>query len=166
MQNDKASPLLIAAGCLLGGLPLLSHAETPPQLLDPVTITASGHAAKSLHTPQAVTVIERDEIVASGATNVGELLRGRPGLATAGDGAWGMNPVLRGLKKEHIVILVDGVRLNSAQPAGAIASMIALEQVERIEVVKGPSSVLYGSGAMGGSSTSSLTGRSSVQNPK
>jgi hemoglobin/transferrin/lactoferrin receptor protein len=58
--------------------------------------------------------------------------------------------VLRGLKKESVVVMVDGVRMNSAQPQGAIASFLDLGLLERAEVVKGPGSVLYGSGAMGG----------------
>ncbi|MBN8477457.1 MAG: TonB-dependent receptor [Burkholderiales bacterium] len=81
---------------------------------------------------------------------MGTLFRGEAGLAVQSDGAWGQNPVLRGLKKEGIVVLIDGVRVNSAQPQGAIASFLGLGLLDRAEVVKGPTSVLYGSGAMGG----------------
>jgi hemoglobin/transferrin/lactoferrin receptor protein len=77
-------------------------------------------------------------------------LRGEPGLAVASDGAQGQNPVIRGLKKESVVLLVDGMRVNSAQPQGAIASFMTLGLADRVEVVKGPASVLYGTGALGG----------------
>ncbi|ATE61080.1 TonB-dependent receptor plug domain-containing protein [Thauera sinica] len=110
-------------------------------------VTAKGYAADALETPQAVEVVRTPE---AAATVVGDLLRGRPGLAVHADGAWGQNPVLRGLKKESVVVMVDGLRVNSAQPQGAIASFADLGLLDRVEVVKGPGSVLYGSGALGG----------------
>ena len=48
------------------------------------------------------------------------------------------------------MLLVDGMRLNSAQPAGAVASFMSLGMADRLEVVKGPASALYGTGALGG----------------
>jgi hemoglobin/transferrin/lactoferrin receptor protein len=84
------------------------------------------------------------------AQNVGDALRGEPGLSVASDGPQGQNPVIRGIKREGVVLLIDGMRMNSAQPQGAIASFMTLGLAERIEVVKGPSSVLYGTGALGG----------------
>jgi hemoglobin/transferrin/lactoferrin receptor protein len=95
-------------------------------------------------------VLDREELLRRNAQNPGEALRGEPGLAVASDGAQGQNPVIRGLKKESVVLLVDGMRLNSAQPAGAVASFMSLGLADRIEVVKGPASVLYGTGALGG----------------
>lgn len=118
--------------------------------LKEVTITAKGYASETSDTPAAVTIVDREEITASGANNVGELLGGKPGIAAQRDGAWGFNPVLRGLKKESVALLVDGTRLNSAQPAGALASFVELGLLDRIEAVKGPTSVLYGIGAIGG----------------
>lgn len=118
--------------------------------LDTIVVSAKGYADADLGTPVAVVVAGRDAIAGQGHRNLGELLRGRAGLAVNADSAQGQNPVLRGLKKESIVLLSDGVRLNSAQPAGAIASFLGLGLAERVEVVKGPASVLYGSGALGG----------------
>jgi hemoglobin/transferrin/lactoferrin receptor protein len=125
----------------------LSHGARAETMLDAQMVTAKGHVADTLDTPQAVEVLSAPG--ANGAV-AGELLRGKPGLALQSDGAWGQNPVLRGLKKESVVVMVDGVRINSAQPQGAIASFLDLGLLERAEVVKGPGSVLYGSGAMGG----------------
>jgi hemoglobin/transferrin/lactoferrin receptor protein len=118
--------------------------------LPAVNVTAKGHAADTLETPAAVLVLDREDLFRRGAANVGEALRGAPGLAVASDGAQGQNPVIRGLKRESVVLLVDGMRLNSAQPAGAIASFMSLGLADRVEVVKGPGSVLYGTGALGG----------------
>lgn len=118
--------------------------------LPAITITAKGYVADELETPAATISMEREEILQRGANNVGDILRGEPGLAVANDSAQGQNPVIRGLKKESVVLLVDGMRLNSAQPAGAIGSFLSLGLAERVEVVKGPASVLYGTGALGG----------------
>lgn len=129
--------------------PVLAE-TTSTQALPQLTVTAKGYYAADETTPSAVEAIASDEIRAHGYHTVGEALRGRPGLAVADDGAQGQNPVVRGLKRESIVLLVDGMRLNSAQPAGAIASFMSLGLAERVEVVKGPASVLYGTGALGG----------------
>ncbi|MCZ7654697.1 MAG: TonB-dependent receptor plug domain-containing protein [Rhodocyclaceae bacterium] len=98
----------------------------------------------------STTALDRDELLRRNAQNPGEALRGEPGIAVASDGAQGQNPVIRGLKKESVVLLVDGMRLNSAQPAGAVASFMSLGLADRLEVVRGPASVLYGTGALGG----------------
>ncbi len=136
----------IALACLALASPSLL-ADT---VLGEVSVTAKGYAADELQTPAATLSLDRDALLRLGANNVGEALRGQPGVAVANDSAQGQNPVIRGLKRESVVLLVDGIRLNSAQPAGAIASFMSLGLAERVEVVKGPASVLYGSGALGG----------------
>ena len=118
--------------------------------LPTVNVTAKGYAAADAETPIATTVLTQDELARKQAQNVGEALRGEPGLAVMLDGAHGQNPVIRGMNKDSIVLLVDGMRLNSAQPVGAIASFMSMGLAERIEVVKGPASVLYGTGGLGG----------------
>jgi len=139
------SPLLLA---LLCAFPVAQAKEAAT--LSTVSVTAKGYAADDLETPIAITVLDRDELLRRNAQNVGEALRGEPGLSVASDGAQGQNPVIRGLKKEGVVLLVDGMRMNSAQPQGAIASFMSLGLADRVEVVKGPASVLYGTGALGG----------------
>ncbi|MAD01823.1 MULTISPECIES: TonB-dependent receptor [Pseudomonas] len=116
--------------------------------LPEVTVTAKGYQASKLETAGASVVLEPTQRLPG--DNVGALMRGQPGLAVQSDGAWGQNPVLRGQRLESIVLQVDGNRLNSAQPQGAIASLADLGLLERVEVIKGPSSVLHGSGALGG----------------
>lgn len=146
MSTFRPDLLCAALACAFASL---SHADEAGRLSE-VTVTAKGYASENVETPASVTAVEREQWLDRGAANVGEALRGRPGLAVASDGAQGQNPVIRGLKKESVVLLVDGMRLNSAQPAGAIASFMSLGMAERIEVVRGPASVLYGTGALGG----------------
>lgn len=134
---------------LMGALPAARGAPDEPPA-QTITVTAKGYVADELETPISTTQISRETLLRQQAQNVGEALRGQPGLSVASDGAQGQNPVIRGLKKESVVLLVDGVRMNSAQPQGAIASFMTLALAERVEVVKGPASVLYGTGALGG----------------
>lgn len=118
--------------------------------LSAVNVTAKGYASADLETPISTATLDADEIARRGAANVGDALRGEPGIAISNDSAQGQNPVIRGLGKESTVLLVDGMRFNSAQPAGAVASFMTLGLAERVEVVKGGASVLYGTGALGG----------------
>lgn len=134
----------ITLGCI-AALSLPLHAETVQ--LDDQVITARGYASDSFDTPQAISVIKPKT---TDQGTAGDLLVGQPGLAVQSDGAWGKNPVLRGMKKESVVVMVDGIRVNSAQPQGALASFLNLGLLDRAEVIKGPNSVMYGSGAMGG----------------
>lgn len=145
--STPLSPLALAvAGAL--SLPAVAAEPTPDYALPSITVTAKGYAADELDTPKATLRLDpRSEPVTE---SVGRLFRGEPGTAVHSDGAWGQNPVLRGLKKESIVLQVDGVRVNSAQPAGALASFASLGLLDSVEVVKGPGSVLHGSGALGG----------------
>lgn len=127
-----------------------SAAHADESTLGTVSVTAKGYAANDLDTPVSTTTLDRIEIDRRGGQNLGDALRGEPGIAIANDSAQGQNPTLRGLGKDSIVLLVDGMRFNSAQPAGAIASFMTLGMAERVEVVKGGASVLYGTGALGG----------------
>jgi hemoglobin/transferrin/lactoferrin receptor protein len=140
------SPVSMALLCAFA--PARAAEEAPA--LATVTVTAKGYAAADAETPVSVITLDRERLLQKQAQNVGEALRGEPGLSVASDGANGQNPVIRGLKKESVVLLVDGVRVNSAQPQGAIASFMSLGLADSVEVVKGPASVLYGSGALGG----------------
>jgi hemoglobin/transferrin/lactoferrin receptor protein len=145
----RLPPLALA---LLSAFPAVLHAaETGgAATLATVSVTAKGYAADELETPVATLTLDRAALMQRNAQNVGDALRGEPGLAVASDGAQGQNPVIRGLKKESVALLIDGMRMNSAQPQGAIASFMTLGLADRVEVVKGPASVLYGTGALGG----------------
>jgi len=134
----------------LGSSALAQQPDAEPATLPEVSVTAKGYAAATVETPASIDVLTADDLARKGADSLGQSFVGEPGLAATSDGAQSMNPVVRGLKKESLVLMVDGMRVNSAQPYGAIGSFVSLGLAERVEVLKGPASVLYGSGALGG----------------
>lgn len=124
--------------------------------LAPVIVSASRFASDPALTSIGATVISADQIRASGAGNVNEAVRkiggvyGRQNFAGSQD----FSLDLRGFgtnSDQNLVVLVDGIRLSENELAPALLSSIPIESVERIEIVRGGSSVLYGEGATGGS---------------
>jgi vitamin B12 transporter len=99
-----------------------------------------------------VIVITRNDIERSLASDVSELLQTHAGLEIARNGGPGQTTSLftRGTESNHTVVLIDGVRINPGTIGGAALQNIAPESLERIEIVKGPRSSLYGTDAIGG----------------
>ena len=128
---------LFQSSCALAFISILIApiATAEETTLPEINVTAKGYSSADLETPMATLSLDRAEIDRRGGANLGDTLRGEPGIAVANDSAQGQNPVLRGLSKESVVLLVDGMRLNSAQPAGAIASFMSLGMAERVEVI-------------------------------
>jgi len=123
--------------------------------LAPVLVTGSRFAADPSFSPIGATVIDSEQIRASGATDVNQAIRkiggvyGRQNLSGSAD----YSLDLRGFgdtSDQNMVILVDGVRLSENEQVPALLSSIPIESVERIEIVRGGNGVLYGSGATGG----------------
>ena len=140
--------------CLL--LPVLGSAAALGQPVPPasesVVVTATRSPTDEKDLGSATTVITRERIEKSGATTVLELLRSVPGidvLRQGGDGAL-TSLFLRGTNSTHALVLVDGARVNSPYFPGYDFSALTTENVERIEIVRGPFSALYGSDAIGG----------------
>lgn len=144
MAPQRLTPLTLAL------LAILSPLHAQESALPALNVTAKGYAAADADHPGSTLVVTRPSLDQRNAQHMGDALRGEPGIAIANDSAQGQNPVIRGLGKDSLVLLVDGVRFNSAQPAGAIASFMSVGMAERIEIVKGGGSVLYGTGAMSG----------------
>ena len=140
--------------CLL--LWLLGSAAALGQFVPPasesVVVTATRSPEDEGELGSATTVITRERIEKSGATTVLELLRSVPGidvLRLGGDGGQ-TSTLLRGTNSTHALVLVDGARVNSPYFPGYDFSAQTTENVERIEIVRGPFSALYGSDAIGG----------------
>ncbi len=137
-------------------VPLLLSAPARAQVVPPasesVVVTATRSPEEEKDLGSATTVITRARIEKSGATTVLEVLRSVPGvdvLRQGGDGSL-TSLFLRGTNSTHALVLVDGARVNSPYFPGYDFSALTTENVERIEVVRGPFSALYGSDAIGG----------------
>lgn len=119
---------------------------------DIVIVTATRTAQTADETLVPVTVITRKDIERSQAKSVAELLSGSVGIDTNVSGGFGKatNISVRGTNADHVVVLVDGVRLGSATLGTAPWQYLPVEQIERIEIVRGPRSSLYGADAIGG----------------
>ena len=116
-----------------------------------LTVTASHVEAALSSVPDSVTVITRAELLARQTTTLGEALRLVPGFAIARTGGPGTvtSAFPRGGESDFTLVLVDGVRAN-AFGGGLDLSQVPIADAERIEVVRGPQSALYGADAIGG----------------
>jgi vitamin B12 transporter len=131
---------------------LISHPATAQDELEETVVTATRTPVPldAIGTP--VIVITRADIERSLASDVSELLHGQAGLEISRNGGRGQTTTLftRGTDSNHTVVLIDGVRINPGTIGGAALQNIAPESIERIEIVKGPRSSLYGTDAIGG----------------
>ncbi|MDO6387140.1 MULTISPECIES: TonB-dependent vitamin B12 receptor [unclassified Uliginosibacterium] len=120
--------------------------------LAPVVITANRVARSAEETLTSVSVITRKEIEQQQARSVPDLLRGLPGVQFANNGGPGKTTslFLRGTNSDHTLVLIDGVKVGSATSGGTALQDLPIEQIERIELVRGPRASLYGSEAIGG----------------
>lgn len=119
--------------------------------LNPVVVTATRVPTPASAVPVAVTVLRGSDLVASGIHTVFEALREVPGAVVVQTGSFGgqASLFLRGGQSNYVKVLVDGVPVN--QPGGSFDfANLTTDNVERIEVVRGPVSVLYGSDAVTG----------------
>lgn len=115
-----------------------------------ITVTSTRYANMLKDIPLPMDVVDEHQILRSPANTVSDILNSKPGLSLMREGIWSTDISIRGLSRSNIVTLVDGNRIETATDLSARLSMIDLNDVERIEVIKGGSSSLYGTGAFGG----------------
>ena len=145
----------LALACALSLSALAAQAVAQDGAVPAIVVTGARFPVDTSLAPIGATVITADEIRRAGATDVNEAIRkvggvyGRQSLDASPDFALD----LRGFganSAQNLVVMVDGVRLNENELANTVLSSIPVDTVERIEITRGGSSVLYGEGATGG----------------
>lgn len=116
-----------------------------------VTVTASGAEVSTFESFQSVSTLGANEIAERNPTSIGEVLEREPGVAKRSFGPGTARPVIRGFDGDRVLVLQNGVRVGSiGSGSGDHGEPIDPLSVERLEVVKGPATLLYGSSAIGG----------------
>lgn len=117
-----------------------------------IVVTATRVPTRASEILNDITILTREDIAGSGAASLSELLSVQPGIQSSSNGGIGKTTslFLRGTESRHAVVLIDGMRINSATAGDTAIQHIPLSQIERIEILRGPASSLYGSEAIGG----------------
>jgi outer membrane receptor protein involved in Fe transport len=163
-MNFKLFLLGFCVLCVSGASPLMAaepdvnneHEVAPVHIsLDEIVVTASKKKEPVENIPQHVTVISREDIEAAAGENITDLLSMEAGInirTASGDDRQAVIDV-RGMgdtASSNVIVMVDDLTINAPDQSGPSISSIPMEQIERIEIVRGAGSVVYGSGAVGG----------------
>ncbi|HDJ85504.1 MAG TPA: TonB-dependent vitamin B12 receptor, partial [Chromatiales bacterium] len=144
--THRAGAALLLLGCAVGA------ARADELITSPIVVTATRTAETADQTLSSVTVITRTDIRRSGAVTLPQLLRQVNGLDVASSGPLGKQTsvFLRGTDSNDVLVMIDGVRIGSVTSGGVSWELLPLSEIQRIEIVRGPHSSLYGSSAVGG----------------
>lgn len=154
-----ARAFVVMLATLVATVPSAVQAQATPQeqdtvyAVDPVIVTATRGPRALSETPQPAAVIQARDIERQMPNTIADLFSNVPGLDVTGVGVNQGRPQIRGLRGQRILLLSDGLRLNNTrrqQDFGELPALIDVSGAERVEVVRGPASVLYGSDAIGG----------------
>ncbi|MBA2351490.1 MAG: TonB-dependent receptor plug domain-containing protein [Burkholderiales bacterium] len=150
--RGRLRPLIAAA---LAAHPAVNsaYAQNAELRLPEIGVTATRAEREVFKTPQAINVITNREVIESNAAATPDILQGEAGILIQKSNTGGGSPFIRGLTGKQVLLLVDGVRVNNSYfrfGPHQYLNTIDPNVIERIEVVRGPSSVLYGSDALGG----------------
>lgn len=141
-----SSPLLLTAITMAFSVPAFAEEQSP------IIVTATRTAQTADASLASVTVITRDDLEASQAQTIVEVLQTVTSIHIGRNGGIGKNTsiYMRGTESDHTLVLIDGVRASSATTGSYAWNSLSPEQIERIEIVRGPRASLYGSDAIGG----------------
>lgn len=154
MKRWRGLGMTLALALAIGPFSAEAVAQTPVQL-EEMVVTATRTSRETEKIPARVTVITRDQIEASGAGSVPEVLRNLANIFVSDLNGNGQNQTVDmggfgETANRHVAVTIDGRRINPIDQSGPRWAAIDLANVERIEVLAGGGSVLYGDQAMGG----------------
>jgi len=151
IQGNTMKKITLLSVCLSQIFITYAIADTALKTSD-VFVTATRTPTPIKNVIADVTLISEDEIKRAGSASLQELLQKQPGIEIANLGGAGKVSTIgiRGTSSTHSVILVDGIRLGAATTGFTAIEHIPLSQIEKIEIVRGPASSLYGQDAIGG----------------
>jgi vitamin B12 transporter len=151
MHPSKFAGLFGLAALAAHGAQAQSPPTQLPTMLDPIVVTATRSLKPDMQTVRDTIVITRTDLEGAGNLSLGEVLQRNAGIEFRGTGGPGQpgGLFIRGSTSGQTLVLIDGVRVNNPLGTTSIEN-IPLEMIERIEVVKGPVSSLYGADAIGG----------------
>lgn len=115
-----------------------------------IVVTALRYPELSAKVPAAEVVISKENLEEKMSPNIAESLQNIAGVSSIGAGGFSVVPNIRGLARRRVLIMIDNARVTSDRRTGPSASFIDPRDVEKIEVLRSPSSVFYGSDAIGG----------------
>ena len=118
--------------------------------LPSIQVTASAIATTSLESPQPVSVMDRSDVEVARSPTLGEMVATVPGVRDLSTGQGIGKPVIRGLTSTNVLVMDNGQRMETQQWGDEHGPNIEAASAERVEIIKGPASVLYGSDAVGG----------------
>ena len=151
MKTSRFARHGLAAACAVCCASTFAQTTTIPEL-KPVIVTANRVETRADELVSEVVVISREQIERSSGLSLPEMLARQAGVQMTANGGLGKNSsiFIRGTESRHTLLLIDGVRYGSATTGAPSWDNIPLDMIERIEVLKGPASSIYGSEAVGG----------------
>jgi vitamin B12 transporter len=156
-NNNRITAVSASISALLALLPIAALAEQTQAIQNnlessPLIVTATRTASNVDQVLATSIVIDRKEILESQALTIADVLRNQTSINVASNGGPGQTSsiFIRGAESDHTLIMIDGVKMNPGTIGVAAIQNIPLNMVDRIEVIMGPRSTLYGSDALGG----------------
>lgn len=148
LMSKKMVNGAVALGCLLFAAPVMAHEALNEYVLDPMMVTAARYEQRDIDIPAATEIYDQQKIEKLGANNVMEVVKNIPGFTLTASPTGNTYIGFRGIAKDNVAILVNGIPLN--QDGNYDLESISADIIDRIEVVKGGATVLYGSNASAG----------------